>query len=106
MFPENHNYMQGLSSIFYLFFFIFLIGLVIRGANILLRDKHIKVGIFFNEPQLLPYSKKKYFLTSTERQFYSMLCEWFQDKYYIFPQVHISSLIDVSIEKRKPILNP
>ncbi|MDX1535971.1 MAG: DUF2726 domain-containing protein [Candidatus Spechtbacterales bacterium] len=44
-----------------------------------------------NEP--LPYVRKKYFLSVAEHEFMKVLEEIIQDKYYIFPQVHISSLL-------------
>ena len=44
------------------------------------------------------YRRKKYLMTQTESQFYDALLEILQDQYYIFPQVHLSSLLDHRIK--------
>lgn len=38
------------------------------------------------------YSRKKQFITNPEKEFYKILEEVAGDKYYIFPQIHLSSL--------------
>jgi hypothetical protein len=38
------------------------------------------------------YSRKKEFITSSEKEFYKILEEVAGDRYYIFPQVHLSAL--------------
>jgi len=46
------------------------------------------------EPKL-PYLKKKYFLTAAEREFFNVLERAIENKYYIFPQVHLDKLLFV-----------
>ena len=43
----------------------------------------------------LPYLKKKYFLTITERKFFEILREALANKYYVFPQINLNNLISV-----------
>jgi len=38
------------------------------------------------------YSRKKEFITSSEKEFYKILEEVAGDRYYIFPQIHLSAL--------------
>lgn len=38
------------------------------------------------------YSRKKEFITKSEKEFYKILSELAGDKYYIFPQIHLSAL--------------
>ena len=44
------------------------------------------------------YKPKKYIMTPTERAFFSRLDRLFSDKYYVFPQIHLSSLLDEKIK--------
>lgn len=44
---------------------------------------------------IIPYTRKGYFLTEKEKELFAKLNEWFGYNYYIFPQVNISSLVDV-----------
>lgn len=75
------------------YIFLVLIFLVLIVLKVILE--------FTKKNNKFPYTKKKYFLTPTEQKFYGMLHEWFQDKYYIFPQIHLSSLIEVANSERK-----
>ncbi|MFZ3009573.1 MAG: DUF2726 domain-containing protein [Candidatus Microsaccharimonas sp.] len=38
------------------------------------------------------YSRKKEFITKSEKEFYKLLVEVAGDRYYIFPQIHLSAL--------------
>jgi len=42
-----------------------------------------------------PYFKKEYLLTKAEHQFFNLLQEIVENKYYIFPQVHLDCLLQV-----------
>lgn len=44
---------------------------------------------------IFPYQKKKYFLTPTERKFFEILLQIINNQYFIFPQVHIASIVEV-----------
>jgi len=48
-----------------------------------------------------PYSKKERFLTMSEKRFFAMLSQWFGQEYYIFPQIHLSSLININDSEKK-----
>ena len=41
------------------------------------------------------YYKKEYLVTKSEHQFFSILEEILADKYYVFPQIHLDSLLEV-----------
>lgn len=42
------------------------------------------------------FSKKKNFIRNDELVFFRTISDLYRDKYYIFPQVHLSELIDVT----------
>lgn len=46
-------------------------------------------------PDIYPYQKKKYFLTRSERVFFEILLQIINNQYFIFPQVHIASVLEV-----------
>ncbi len=52
-------------------------------------------------PEKLPYVKKKYLLTQSERKLFAILNESFSQQYYIFPQIHIASIINVKSGTRE-----
>ncbi len=41
------------------------------------------------------YYKKQYLITKAEHQFFNILQEIVRDKYYVFPQIHLASLLEV-----------
>lgn len=46
--------------------------------------------------QLNPYQRKKYFLTSSEKELFKILqSSEIEDAYFIFPQLHLSTLLEV-----------
>lgn len=54
----------------------------------------------------LPYVQRKYLMSNAERNFFSVLKEAVQDKYYIIPQVQLSKIVEVNkYEKRKNTYN-
>jgi len=48
-----------------------------------------------------PYSNKDYFLTVSEKKFFSMLSQWFGNEYYVFPQIHLTSLFKINRSENK-----
>ncbi len=49
----------------------------------------------------LPYIRKDYILTKAEVEFFKVLKESLEDKYYIFPQVNLSDLLFVKTRKEE-----
>ncbi len=47
------------------------------------------------KPEIFPYQKKKYFLTPTEKIFFEVLLQILNNQYFVFPQVHIASILEV-----------
>ena len=75
-------------------YFLFL-GIIVGGA--------LLFKLYFSELEIkqkkaLHYKKKQYLLTQAERKFFEVLEQAVGDKYYIFPQIHLASLLYV--EKR------
>jgi len=50
--------------------------------------------------EYLPYIKKEYLMTKAEHEFFKILQQVVQDKYYIVPQVQLSNLVQVEKPKR------
>ena len=48
------------------------------------------------EPEIFPYQKRKYFLTPTEKMFFEVLLQIINNQYFIFPQIPMSSVIEVA----------
>lgn len=44
------------------------------------------------------YTKKKYFMTKSEHEFFDILISSFGDKYYIFSQVHLATILNHKIK--------
>ena len=58
----------------------------------------VVVIVVFLKPQgedKLPYIKKMYLMTMKERELFSILDQCVPTGYYIFPQVHIASILEV-----------
>lgn len=52
--------------------------------------------LFFKLPEkTLPYIKKMYLMTPKERELFSILDKCVPNDYYIFPQIHIASIVEV-----------
>lgn len=72
-----------------LYIYIIIFFAVVAGLLFLL-------VFFLPKPRLyLPYLKKPYLLTKKERELFSILNECIPSNYYIFPQIHIASIIEV-----------
>lgn len=75
------------SRYFYYFVFIFIITLII--LFIVNKDNII------DHNKTFPYKKRQYIFDNySEFKFYKLLLKLFGDKYYIFPQVNYSHLIE------------
>lgn len=72
-----------------LYIFLLLLFVIIVVVVVLL-------VIFLPKPRLyLPYLKKPYLLTRKERELFSILNDCVPNTYYVFPQIHIASIIEV-----------
>ncbi len=82
-----------------LFFIILLFVIIAKNLPSDKKDGEEKVDTekFTKEKSLYKYSKKNFLLTNAEKDFFLILNELIGDKYYIFPQVHISSLLEHKI---------
>ncbi len=49
----------------------------------------------------LPYVKKNYLLTKAEKDFFRILEQVIENKYYVFPQIHLSQLLLVKTERQE-----
>ena len=49
---------------------------------------------FKRKPKPFHYDRKNYIMTDAERHFFGMLMGSFGQEYLIFPQVHLSALLD------------
>jgi len=80
----------------------FIIYIAIIGAAIILL-KLVLIKFFPNFSQKeskakYSYREKKYLLTQAENEFFHILQEAIEGKYLIFPQIHISSLVDEKVK--------
>ena len=74
----------------------------------------IKIVVFLLKPRVgdgdvvekpyLPYSKKPYFLTNNEREFFAKIEKIIENRYSVFPQVHYCKIIYA--EGRQNFKNP
>lgn len=60
-------------------------------------DKKVEV----EKEENLPYAKKKYLITIAEKKFFDALQEAVGDQYYIFPQIHLPSLLFINARGRE-----
>lgn len=76
-----------MENLIYLFF-IAIIILSIKNStsrNDIREDK---------SSQIYNYGRKDYLMTKSEHNFFQILNEIFQEQYHIFPQMHLSSILD------------
>lgn len=66
--------------------FIFIIFVV----YIIVKQKYIQKN---TNQDILPYKKKDYLLTNAEKEFFNLISEMLNNKYYIFPKVRLSDLL-------------
>ena len=57
------------------------------------------IQLFVRKRRKLPFSKKKKFLTPSEVRFFKTLEQAVEGKYYVFPQVHLPSLLSADQEE-------
>jgi len=69
-----------------------LIGIVLA-LGVLFFVAAILFGASNEQEEELPYLKKTYLLTLNERKLFSILNEMFAEQYYVFPQIHIASIL-------------
>lgn len=74
-------------------FIVFILGVVFIVS--LLKKSDSKTT-----EKYLPYVKKEYLMTKTEHEFFKVLEQAVQDKYYIVPQVQLSNLVQVEKDKK------
>jgi hypothetical protein len=51
------------------------------------------------ETAIYQYGRREYIMTKAEQNFFVMLSQTFQGKYHVFPQVHLSSILDEKMVK-------
>lgn len=88
--------MLGFMISLFLTIFLFVIVVKIFSAS-KKNEEEGREEKFIKEKSLYKYSKKNFLLTNAEKDFFLILNELIGDKYYIFPQVHISSLLEHKI---------
>ena len=53
---------------------------------------------FWRKPKPFHYDRKNFIMTHAEQEFFRMLMESFGQEYLIFPQVHLSALLDAHLQ--------
>lgn len=71
---------------------LFALAAVILTVNFFLPDRAKKGTATVHSKPLYQYSRKAEFITPSEKEFFKILSEVAADRYYIFPQIHLSSL--------------
>lgn len=79
-----------------LYLMVIVFGIFVFGLTYLLKFLNIKQG----KGEYLPYIKKEYLMTKAEGEFFKVLEQAVQGKYYIVPQVQLSNLVQVEKPKR------
>lgn len=69
-------------------------GIVILGLFVILQNEG---GVEIGKP-VYRYDKKKYFMTRAEHECYDALVAAVGTEYFIFPQVHISAIVDHKVK--------
>ncbi len=72
-----------------LIIFVIIIFLIIIAAKFF--SEKFTLGLAFKNV----YYKKQYLLTKREQEFFQILQRIVQDKYLVFPQIHLDSLLEV-----------
>ncbi len=78
---------------FYILIAVFVVGYIIYKSlfSTRLASSEIKKTIY-------NYQAKQYFMTKAENDFFRMLNNVAGDRYFIFPQVHLSAILDEKIK--------
>lgn len=74
--------------------FLWTIGILIFGLFLILIKKLIS-----NKFEEFPYRKRASIMTSSEQRYYLKLLNEFGEKYFIFPQVSVDKLVEVTTSK-------
>ncbi len=82
-----------MEKLFILVFFLFVAVLIIKFFKFLSFDKNERKKRF-KKKILYKYNKKDFLMTRPEGQFFNILKELLEDNYYIFTQVHLSTILD------------
>ena len=85
-----------MEKLFILVFFLFVIILIANFFKFLFSDKNEGRKIF-KKKILYKYNKKDFLMSRTEGQFFNILKELLGYNYYIFTQVHLSTILDHKI---------
>lgn len=78
-----------MENLIYIFAFIVVLA-IIKSALF----KNTKIEKKSKSPIIYNYGRKDYIMTKAEHDFFLRLNLTFQEQYHIFPQVHLSSLLD------------
>ncbi len=76
-----------------------ILGLVIVAIillKVVLSNTSSKRKVF--KDNIYNYSAKKLLMTRTEAEFFTKLDQVVKERYYVFPQVHLSALLDHKIK--------
>ncbi len=74
---------------------IFILGIILFILGSVVQFVRGKSGAKEEKKDWLPYMKKQYLLTPTEHKFFSILEKVVKNKYYIFPQIVLSDIVQL-----------
>ena len=89
---EQTKYTRCMNSIIMYILILSPIFFILAILSFLIRGKRI-----INKTNTYSYHKKTFLLTKPEHDFYKVLESLLDNKYYIFPQTHLSSLLNHKI---------
>lgn len=72
--------------------------IVILFVSVLVASELAKKSVTAPEKAQYNYKTKQYLMTYAENNFYKFLVEAVSDTYYIYPQVHLSKIVDHKVE--------
>ncbi len=76
--------------------YLYIVLFLILVAVIVFLTERLKEKTEKKEHEYLPYVKNTYLMTKAEHEFFKVLQEVVQDKYYIIPQVQLSKIVRVN----------
>jgi len=79
----------------YLYIFIAICAVAFAVYTVLFSKKDNTTEI---KKTMYEYQSKQYFMTKSENDFFRMLDSVASDRYYIFPQVHLSAILDEKVK--------
>lgn len=77
--------------------YFFIVVLVVVAVLIRIAKNNLQIGTTLPVSDEYEYKRKRFFMTAPEHEFYDLLNRAVGDKYRIFAQVHLPSLIDHKI---------